>query len=182
MMPIIQPTMRLSMSKDYVRPTKTTTDLLQSKDELKKFLNDYEEIKEEEVNFIPMGQLLRYIGYDRKNRREIFRFGGLLKKVAKEYLVLQGKNGMTFSCQRYTFDEGGNKIHTTRFFKKMNPELVLKEEYEEALDKTEEIMKNQTSIIEKQKKELMALRKKIEDMERSEGKLDKSDKKKKTLK
>jgi hypothetical protein len=179
MMPIIQPSMRLSMSKDYVRPTKTTTDRLQSKDELKQYLKDYEEIKEEEVNFIPMGQLLRYIGYDKKNRREIFRFGGLLKKVAKDYLVLQGKNGMTFSCQRYTYDDGGNKIHNTRFFKKMNPELVLKEEYAEAMDKTEEIMKNQTSIIEKQKKELMALRKKIEEIERSS---DKKSEKKKILK
>ncbi len=179
MMPIIQPSMRLSMSKDYVRPTKTTTDRLQSKDELKQYLKDYEEIKEEEVNFIPIGQLLRYIGYDKKNRREIFRFGGLLKKVAKDYLVLQGKNGMTFSCQRYTYDDGGNKIHNTRFFKKMNPELVLKEEYAEAMDKTEEIMKNQTSIIEKQKKELMALRKKIEEMERSS---DKKSEKKKILK
>ncbi len=179
MMPIIQPSMRLSMSKDYVRPTKTTTDRLQSKDELKQYLKDYEEIKEEEVNFIPIGQLLRYIGYDKKNRREIFRFGGLLKKVAKDYLVLQGKNGMTFSCQRYTYDDGGNKIHNTRFFKKMNPELVLKEEYAEAMDKTEEIMKNQTSIIEKQKKELMALRKKIEEMEKSS---DKKSEKKKILK
>lgn len=168
MMPLIQPTMRLSMSKDYVRPMKTATDLLQSKDELKKYLRDYEEVKEEEVNFLPLGQLLRYISYDKKNRREIFRYGGLLKKIAKEYLVLQGKNGMTFSCQRYTLDDQGNNIHTTRFFKKMNPELVLKEEYENVLDKTEEIMKNQTSIIDKQKKELMALRKKIEDMEKQE--------------
>ncbi len=179
MLPLVQPTMRLSMSKDYVRPTKTATDLLQSKEELKKYLRDYEEVEEDDINFLPMGQLLRYIGYDKKNRREMFRYGGLLKKIGKEYLVLQGKNGMTFSCQRFTFDDQGNKIHTTRFFKKMNPELVLKEEYEQVLDKTEEIVKNQTSIIDKQKKELMALRKKIEDMEKMETKSEKKKKEKK---
>ena len=101
------PTMRLSMSKDYMRPSKTTTDRMQSKDELKKYLKDYEQIPEEDVNFMTIGQLLRYISYDKKTRREIFRFGGLLKKIDKEYVVLQGKNGMTFSAQRYTYDDNG---------------------------------------------------------------------------
>ncbi len=168
MLPIIQPTMRLSMSKEYIRPSKTATDKMQSKDELNQFLNDYDEVKEEDVNFLPMGQLLRYIGYDKKNKRELFRYGGLLKKVAKDYLVLQGKNGMTFSCQRYTFDDMGNLIHTTRFFKKMKPELIVKEEYEGVLDKTEELVKQQQSIIDKQKKELMAMKRLLEEKDRGE--------------
>lgn len=169
-MPIIQPTMRLSMSKDYIRPSKTATDKMQSANELKDFLNNYEQVKEEDVNFLPIGQLLRYIGYDKKNKREIFRYGGLLKKVARDYLILQGKNGMTFSCQRYTMDDGGNMIHTTRFFKKMNPELIIKEEYEEVLDKTEVLVKQQQTIIDKQKKELMMLKKQLEANERHDDK------------
>ncbi len=168
MLPIIQPTMRLSMSKEYIRPSKTATDKMQSKDELNKFLSDYEEVKEEDVNFLPMGQLLRYIGYDKKNKREIFRYGGLLKKVAKDYLVLQGKNGMTFSCQRYTLDDMGNNIHTTRFFKKMKVEQLVRDEYEDVLDKSEGLIKQQQSIIDKQKKELMTLKKLLEEQERGE--------------
>lgn len=164
------PTMRLSMSKDYMRPSKTTTDRMQSKDELKKYLKDYEQIPEEDVNFMTIGQLLRYISYDKKTRREIFRFGGLLKKIDKEYVVLQGKNGMTFSAQRYTYDDNGNKIHTTRFFKKHKPEEIIKVEFEEALEKSEEVIDKQNQVIDKQKRELMTLKKRLEELERTKSK------------
>ncbi len=164
------PTMRLSMSKDYMRPSKTTTDRMQSKDELKKYLKDYEQIPEEDVNFMTIGQLLRYISYDKKTRREIFRFGGLLKKIDKEYVVLQGKNGMTFSAQRYTYDDNGNKIHTTRFFKKHKPEEVIKVQYEEAIDRSNELIDKQNEVIDKQKLELKALKKRLEELEKSKSK------------
>ncbi len=164
------PTMRLSMSKDYMRPSKTTTDRMQSKDELKKYLKDYEQIPEEDVNFMTIGQLLRYISFDKKTRREIFRFGGLLKKIDKEYVVLQGKNGMTFSAQRYTYDDNGNKIHTTRFFKKHKPEEIIKVQFEEALEKSDEVIDKQKEVIDKQKMELKALKKRLEELEKSKSK------------
>lgn len=164
------PTMRLSMSKDYMRPSKTTTDRMQAKDELKKYLKDYEEVPMEDVNFMTIGQLLRYISYDKKTRREIFRFGGLLKKIDKNYVVLQGKNGMTFSAQRYTMDDNENIIHTTRFFRKKKVEEVMKQEYEEAIDRSDELIHKQTEVIEKQKRELMTLRKRLEEMEKTKSK------------
>lgn len=160
------PTMRLSMSKDFIRPKVTTTDRMQSKEELKKYLKDYEEVPEDDINFLPMGLLVRYISYDKKNRREIFRFGGLVKRIAKDYLILQGKQGMSFSVQRNTLDDTGNIIHKTRFFKRVAPEMKIKTEYEDALDKSEEVIQKQSSIIEKQKKELMTLKKMVEEMER----------------
>jgi hypothetical protein len=153
-----------------MRPSKTTTDRMQSKDELKKYLKDYEQIPEEDVNFMTIGQLLRYISYDKKTRREIFRFGGLLKKIDKEYVVLQGKNGMTFSAQRYTYDDNGNKIHTTRFFKKHKPEEVIKVQYEEAIDRSNELIDKQNEVIDKQKLELKALKKRLEELEKSKSK------------
>jgi len=158
------------MSKDYMRPSKTTTDRMQSKDELKKYLKDYEEVPEEDVNFMTIGQLLRYISYDKKTRKEVFRFGGLLKKIDKEYVVLQGKNGMTFSAQRYTYDDNNNKIHTTRFFKKQKAEEILKVEFEEALEKSEEVIDKQKEVIDKQKRELLTLKKRLEELERSKSK------------
>lgn len=163
------PTMRLSMSKDYMRPSKTTTDRMQTKDELKKYLKDYEEIPHEDVNFMTIGQLLRYISYDKKTRKEIFRFGGLLKKIDKNYVVLQGKNGMTFSAQRYTFDDNENLIHTTRFFRKQKPEEIMKVEFEDALEKSDEVIKKQNDVIEKQKRELMTLKKRMDEMEKTKS-------------
>ena len=170
MIPLINPTTRLSMSKDYIRPAKTATDKLQNKEELKKYLSDYVEVPNDDVNYLPMGQLLRYITLDKNTGREAFRFGGLLKKVDRNYLVLQGKNGLTFSCQRYTLDNNGNVVHTTRFFKKQNPELRIKREYEEALDESEELLQKQNKVIEKQKKELDLLKKKLLDFEKKSKK------------
>lgn len=163
------PTMRLSMSKDYMRPSKTTTDRMQSKDELKKYLKDYEEIPKDDVNFMTIGQLLRYISYDKKTRKEIFRFGGLLKKIDKNYVVLQGKNGMTFSAQRYTYDDNENLIHTTRFFRKQKPEEIMKVEFEDALEKSDEVIQKQNDVIDKQKRELMTLKKRLEELEKTKS-------------
>lgn len=161
------PLMRLSMSKDYVRPVKTTTDRMQNKEEIKKALTEFIEVPIEDVNFLPNGQLLRYISYDKQKRRELFRFGGILKKVEREYMILQGKNGMSFSVQRYTKDENGNILHTTRFFKRLPKEEIVREEYEDAIEQSEEVIQRQNDVIEKQKRELLALKKRMEELERN---------------
>ena len=151
---------RLS-NDNYDRPEKTLTDLSQNKTAIEEQLKDFEEIPEEDLNFVNVNTQLKYLSYDIKNRRELFRFGGLLVKVNKEYLVLAGKEGKRFSAQRYTRDDKNKIIHTTRFFKKMKDTDLLKEKYEESFVQTEELVKKQNDIIEKQRKELMALKKKL---------------------
>jgi hypothetical protein len=151
---------RLS-NDNYDRPEKTLTDLTQNKTAIEEQLKDFEEIAEEDLNFVNVNTQLKYLSYDIKNRRELFRFGGLLIKVNKEYLLLAGKEGKRFSAQRYTRDDKNNIIHVTRFFKKMKETDLLKEKYEESFVQTEELVKKQNDIIEKQKKELMALKKKL---------------------
>jgi hypothetical protein len=151
---------RLS-NDNYDRPEKTLTDLTQNKTAIEEQLKDFEEIAEEDLNFVNVNTQLKYLSYDIKNRRELFRFGGLLIKVNKEYLLLAGKEGKRFSAQRYTRDDKNNIIHVTRFFKKMKDTDLLKEKYEESFVQTEELVKKQNDIIEKQKKELMALKKKL---------------------
>ena len=76
-------------------------------------------------------------------------------------MLLAGKEGKRFSAQRYTRDDKNKIIHTTRFFKKMKDTDLLKEKYEESFVQTEELVKKQNDIIEKQRKELMALKKKL---------------------
>ena len=151
---------RLS-NDNYDRPEKTLTDLSQNKTAIEEQLKDFEEIPEEDLNFVNVNTQLKYLSYDIKNRRELFRFGGLLIKVNKDYLLLAGKEGKRFSAQRYTRDDKNKIIHTTRFFKKMKDTDLLKEKYEESFVQTEELVKKQNDIIEKQRKELMALKKKL---------------------
>lgn len=157
----MMPTMRLSMSKDYHRPQKTQTDRMQKGEDIQDFLKDYEEIKKEEIDYIPIGTLVRYLGYDKKKRREMFRYGGLVRKIDKNYLVLMGKNALTFSVQRYTNDDQGGLLHTTRFFKKKSAELRMGTEVEDVMQKTESVMKRHEDILKKQKDELRALHQEI---------------------
>ena len=145
---------------DYERPTRTVTESVQDKKSIEKYLKEYEEVSSDDLPYINPDTHLRYISWDKKNNCELFRFGGLLIKVNKEYVLLAGKGGRTFSAQRYTFDEKNNKkVHTTRFFKKMKNEEILKEELDETIETSKEIIKKQNEIIEKQKKELALLKK-----------------------
>lgn len=154
-------TKKLSQDTDYVRPKKTITEMIQNQEGIEENLKHYEEISEEDINFISMNTHLKYISFDKKKKCEQFRFGGLLSKMEREYLVLAGKNGMRFSVQRYTRDDNGNIMHTTRFFKKVKETDILKNELEHTIEKTTEIIEKQNEVIEQQKLELMAMKKKL---------------------
>ena len=81
-------------------------------------------------------------------------------KIEEKYVVLAGKESKRFSVQRYIYDKNNKLVHTTRFFKKVKTEQLLKEQLNMTLDKSEDIINKQNAIIEKQKKELAALKKK----------------------
>ena len=85
----------------------------------KDFVDSNEEVKEEDVDFLPIGEMLTCVIYDTKDRVEIFGCVGSLLNIESKHLIILLKNGMTFSCKRYTIDEVGNVIHTSRFFKKI---------------------------------------------------------------
>jgi hypothetical protein len=149
---------KLSQS-DYDRPTKTITDTMQTKKDIQEQLKNFEEISDEDLNFINIGTQLKYVSYDKKNNKELFRFGGLLVKVNKEYIVLAGKEGLRFSVQRYTKNDLDEIIHTTRFFKKLKQEEILKEQLESTVEESNDIIQKQNNIIKKQAEELKALKK-----------------------
>ena len=148
-------------SSNYVRPTKTKTEMTQTKKEIEDKLKNFEEVLSEDIPYITLNSQVRYISYDPKNKKELFRYGGILKKMDKDYVLLSGKDNLIFSVQRYTRDSDGNILHTTRFFRKMKESDLLKEELDETIEKSTELIKRQDEIIDKQKKELMALKKKL---------------------
>ena len=155
------PIKKLSQDDKYLRPEKTITESIQNKKDIEERLQDFEEISNEDLNFINVNTLLRYISYDKKEKKELFRFGGLLVKVNKDYIVLSGKEGLRFSVQRYTRNDKNEIIHTTRFFKKIKETEVLKNQIEEVLEKSSEKIEKQNEIIEKQKREIIAMKKKL---------------------
>ncbi len=159
---------RLTADKDYQRPKKTQTDMMQNKQELMRFLKDYEEIEEDDIDYIPLGTLLRYISYDKNRKQEMFRYGGLLMKLDRNYMVLKGKNNLTFSVQRYIYDNQGNLLYTTKFFRRLNPQLKVREKEIEELEMAKDFMERQEKIIKKQKDELERLKNMINNNENGE--------------
>ena len=151
---------RLYKDDGYVRPKRTKTELVQNEKNINEYLKDFEEIEDSKLPYVNLNTQLRYISYDVENECELFRFGGLLMKIEEKYVVLAGKESKRFSVQRYLYDKNNKLVYTTRFFKKVKTEQLLKEQLSMTLDKSEDIINKQNAIIEKQKKELAALKKK----------------------
>lgn len=151
---------RLSQS-DYERPTKTITESIQTKKDIEEQLINFEEIPNEDLCYVNLNTQLKYISYDKKTKKELFRFGGLLLKVEKEYVVLAGKDGMRFSAQRYTKNDKGEILHTTRFFKKMKDADVLKTKLTYTIEEKDDEISKQQMIIDQQKAQIMAMKKKM---------------------
>lgn len=166
---------RLSKDDNYERPTKTITEIVQNKKGVEEQLINFEEVPDEDVSYINLNTQIKYLIYDKKTKKELFRFGGLLVKVAKDYVVLAGKDAMRFSVQRYVKDDRGEIIYTTRFFKKVKDTEILKKKLnnttilarerinqkEEIINEKEEIIKEQEERIKQQTKEIMAMKKKL---------------------
>jgi hypothetical protein len=143
----------------YQRPRKTYTDTLQSVDIIKKKLDGYIEIPEDEVDSLQEGVFLRYIKIDPKTGKERFITGGVLLRINPEYLLIKGKNNGTFSAQRYTYDANTReKIFTTRFFKLLNNEEKLKMKLGDMQTKANEIIEELEQTIDKQAAEIEELK------------------------
>ena len=155
------PTKRLSQDNSYQRPEKTITESIQNKTDIEEQLKDFEEISNEDLNFINVNTQLKYISYDKKSKKELFRFGGLLVKVNKDYILLAGKDGLRFSVQRYTKNDKNEILHTTRFFKRIKETEILKSQLQENEENSTSIINKQNELIEKQRKEILAMKKKI---------------------
>ena len=150
---------RLSKS-EYERPELTITETMQNKKDIEEQLKDFEEVSSEDLNFVSINTQLKYISYDKKNKKELFRFGGLLMKIEKEYVVLAGKDGLRFSVQRYTRNDKNEIIHITRFFRKIK-EIDMAKEH---INQSQDYIKQQNDFIVQQKKEITDLKKQLKEV------------------
>jgi hypothetical protein len=143
----------------YQRPRKTYTDTLQSGDVIKKKLDGYVEVPENEVDNLNDGDFIRYIKLDPKTGKERFITGGVLMRIHPEYLLIKGKDNGTFSAQRYSYNSNtGEKIFTTRFFKLLNNEEKLKIKLADMQTKANEIIEELEQTIDKQAAEIEELK------------------------
>mgnify|MGYP001307702137 CR=1 FL=1 len=86
----------------------------QSKDEIRKKLKGYIEC---DIAKIPLYSHCRYITWDKKNQKPKFCSGGMLTLKRDKYIVLtNGK--LRWTVSRDFFDNNGNKIFSSRIFKK----------------------------------------------------------------
>jgi len=158
---IISSSGRLS-ERDYKRPKQTITESVQNQQDIETKLQNYIELKPEEICYVTIGTHIRYISYDVKNKTELFRFGGLLMAVKEKYVILKGKEGKTFSAQRNIYDDKQNVVYQTRFFKKINKEELANQKLEETVTYSNQVFSNQQSVIEKQQNEIEKLKKLIQ--------------------
>tara|TARA_B110000908_G_C9930118_1_gene303533 strand:+ start:69 stop:584 length:516 start_codon:yes stop_codon:yes gene_type:complete len=142
-----------SLSKsNYQRPEKTYTDTLQNKDAMNAKLVNYERV--DSIEDVSLSTHVRYVTLD-KNKKQVFRTGGLLEKIHNKYVKLN--NGATWwSVQRYHYesangsDDGDEPIFETVFFRRITKkeELNLKEaKYKSRETKLMEIIQKQNNKI-----------------------------------
>jgi hypothetical protein len=147
------------LSQDgYKRPKKTITESIQNEEDIQDRLKDYREITQKELCVIPQNSHLRYLKYDKRSKKELFRFGGILINVKDQYVILAGVGGKTFSAQRYTYDDKGKVIHETRFFKKLTDKELMQKKLESTITYSNDVFKKQQLALEQQQKEIEKLK------------------------
>lgn len=139
----------------YVRPKKTITELVQNRKDILEILDGHEEIDGNDLSEIPLNARLKYIIYDDKDGKYLFRWGGMLRKVHDKYVVLSGRGNKTFTVQRYK--QKGGKLEETRFYKTVTKYDKLAEEHDELKNQSELIFDKQERIIKRQNKEIVRL-------------------------
>jgi hypothetical protein len=151
---------------EYKKPTKTITDLLQTREAILEKLANYDEIDSKDMELLPKNTLISYITFDPEKSIELYRSGGYLRKVAKEYIVLAGKGNKTFSVQRYIYNDRSKSelLYVTRFFGKRNgtkEEKVMIDGGSKEVEKSGSLVKKQQEILEAKNREIEELRAKL---------------------
>jgi hypothetical protein len=152
------PILRLSTDFGYKRPKVTIQDTFQDPDIFDEKLKDYAELFDDEILDVPLNTHIRYFTYNQKAGKELFRTGGVLHRKFAQYMILMGKECRTFSVQRFVYDDDGDIIYRTRFFKHLTKADKL-ENYE-SMQTEDSSLKD--AIVVKQQKEIADLKLQLE--------------------
>tara|TARA_B100001094_G_scaffold303796_1_gene332200 strand:- start:63 stop:461 length:399 start_codon:yes stop_codon:yes gene_type:complete len=129
------------MEEKYVRPKITYTDTLQNKKEMKKQLEGFYDIEYEDIN---RGDILKYVCYNKKQKKYLFRIGGIVHKKAFGKIQLKN-NKNTYYWYVNPVQKVDDEEFPTYFYKKYTRE----DELEERIDELEEENRYLRSIVDK---------------------------------
>lgn len=147
-------TKRLSRQQDWKRPETTATDAInQDEAQMNSKLENYVEV--DNIDYVGINTHVRYVVFDTRVGKYLFRLGGLLAMKHPTYVVLS--NGkQSWSVPKET--EFNKQTHATRFFRILNPfEMQQKRLEEQKKDK------DQVSLVAQQQ---------MEELERKEAEID----------
>ena len=145
----------MNIKKKYIRPEITYTDTIQSREKMKKLLEDYTKI--ENIDEIPLGTFIKYITL--KNNKPRLCIGGRLYKKHKDYIMIKGRNHVIFSVQKYHWSTYANKeeddpIFITMFWKsKLDKNAILIKQLKNtiiSLEQENKKVKKENSMLKKQ--------------------------------
>ena len=122
-----EPKTRRLAKTNYIRPTQTITDTLQTKAKMEEKLENYKRV--DTIDDISLNTHVRYVTL--KNGKQRFCLGGLLKKIHSKYVILSNGN-FTWSVQRYHWEktEDEEPAFETVFFSIMSKEAQLQKQIE----------------------------------------------------
>jgi hypothetical protein len=153
---------KLGSDTTYKKPKKTITDLMQSPEEINKKLEGFNEIDPTDLSSMIVGDFVRYITFDKVKKIPLFRTGGNVIKNCTDYVVLRGANKYMFSVQKYITNENNEIIFNTRFFKKINIYEAQLKDMQFAIEKSHDLIKKQTKLLQKQQDEIRFLKKELD--------------------
>lgn len=156
-------TKRLSRQKDWSRPETTTTDAINQDDEqIALKLENYVEV--DNIDMVSINTHVRYMVFDTRVGKFMFRLGGLLAMKHTGYVVLS--NGkQTWSVPKEA--EHKDKKYTTRFFRVLNPYEMQQKRLETQKKDKDEV----TLIAQQQHEELTKKQAEIDKLKRVISKL-----------
>lgn len=142
-----QVTKRLTRDTTYNKTKKSYQDNL-SPDEIKQKLEEYSQV--DDIDEVPLNSHLRYFTINVKTGKKLFRLGGFLTKIDKEYVVLS--NGtLSWSVQKKN-----NIFFRKMTFQELKEELIkkIKKGYETEIKKIKSENKKLKETLKKVKKQL----------------------------
>lgn len=137
-------------TKKYVRPQTTKTDLMQDYNDYKKKLDGYDAI--DNIDHEEVGTYVRYFVWCVQHKKWLFRFGGYIKNLFDDYVVLRNNKKHSWCVQKSIRDN--MDVYPTKFFKSNRSNKILAHTILQTLQQSQQFKSNhvQPDVEEENKK------------------------------
>ena len=152
------PFLKSLIKSNFQRPKITYTDTLQNKDSMQEKLKNYE--RADDIDDVPLNTHVRYVTLD-KEKKQVFRLGGLLKKIHSKYVQLTNGTHI-WSVQRYHYSDDQSDdepIFETVFFRIISKNRQMENQKIKMQNQNQQL----ADIVAQQAKEIEQLKKLIQE-------------------